>query len=118
MLPAGDVVATLLPALTLLPYTSLSAESRTNTFTLYGYSHLTGNRDGIVVLESPQWPEYDPSFRLTLDWRGRAVLDVRHAVAETRAEGSNTYYLPFEATRFSACWTARVNFPRRVLHEC
>lgn len=89
-----------LPALILLPYTSLSAEGRTNIFTLYGYSHFTGNRDSIIVLESPQWPEYDPAFRLTLDWRGRVVLDVRHSATEARTEGSNTYYLPFEVARY------------------
>lgn len=96
----------ILPALMLLPYTSLAAEGRaevtpeTSVVTLYGYSYFTGNRDPIIVLESHQWPEYTPNFRPTLDWRGRVVLDVRHSATEARAEGGNTYYLPFEAAHY------------------
>jgi len=90
----------ILPALMLLPYTSVSAEARTNIVTLYGYSRFTGNRDSIIVLENHQWPDYNPAFRGTLDWRGRAVLDVWHSATDTRAEGSITYYLPFEAAHY------------------
>lgn len=96
----------ILPALMLLPYTSLGAESRarvapeTSVFTVYGYSHSTGNRDRLIVLENDQWPEYTPVFRPTLDWRGRVVLDVRHTGAETRSDGNIRYYLPFEAAHY------------------
>ncbi|MGD8976387.1 MAG: hypothetical protein PVG91_02220 [Gammaproteobacteria bacterium] len=100
---AGHLI---LPALMLLPYTSLVAEGRANVapeasvFTVYGHSYFTGDRDRIIVLDSHQWPEYTPVFRPTLDWRGRVVLDVRHSATEGRTEGSNTYYLPFEASRY------------------
>lgn len=95
-----------LPALMLLPYTSLATEGRaqvapeTAIVTVYGYSYFTGDRNRIIVLESRQWPEYTPNFQPTLDWRGRVVLYVRHAGTETRAEGNHTYYLPFETAHY------------------
>ena len=77
-----------------MPYTSVSAESRAR---IPSPCMAIAVSPAIATASSfwrdHQWPEYDPAFRGTLDWRGRAVLDVRHA-ATGHAGGGQQHVLP------------------------
>jgi len=97
---AGTIgVYLLLPFIHLLPYSSLTSDNRSSQITLMGY-RFSGQFEPVISLQTIQWPEYNPSFRLKLDWRGRAILDVWHKGTTTEPETTATYYLPFRESAY------------------
>lgn len=92
---AGTVgVYLALPTLHLLPYRELSSDNRSGLKTLKAI-RFNDEFVPLITVGSNQWPEYDHSFRLKLNWRGQAVLDVWHRGSATEPESTMTYYLPF-----------------------
>lgn len=89
----------LLPSIHLLPYRALASDNRSGLKTLTAI-RFNGELVPVISLQSEQWPQFNPSFRLRLDWRGRAIVDVWQAGTDAEPEATATYYLPFRESSY------------------
>lgn len=97
---AGTLGAYLiLPTIHLLPYRELVSDDRAGLKTLTAI-RFNGEFVPIISLKTDQWPRQNPTFRLRLDWRGRAVVDVWRAATAAETEATGTYYLPFKESTY------------------
>lgn len=94
------MVYSVLPSLHLLPYTSVRVQGRGDEHRCDGYNVNTDKTTRLITLYNKSGPEYTPSFKLELDWRGRAILSVSHE-SDTAHDKPIIYYLPFEKSSYN-----------------